>query len=94
MRADKAPAAAVLRHALGDIDDHIVAHMHAEGFIDDMQPVDVQVQNDVRGGRIRRAEQRRSLAFECLAGHQARAGIVLRLNDAGHSFASTSAMRV
>jgi len=26
-----------LGHARGDADDHIVAYMHAEGFVDDMQ---------------------------------------------------------
>ena len=86
MRADRAPGRQRLGHASGDIDDHIVAHVHAEGFVDDMQAVYVEIQNDVRIRGTRRREQRRGLAFECLAGHQAGAGIVLRLNDAGRSF--------
>ena len=50
-----------------------------------MQAIDVQIQNDVRIRGGRRSQQRRGLAFECLAGHQAGARIVLGLNDAGGS---------
>ena len=40
-----------LRHALRDADDHVVADVHAEGFVDDVQPVDVEIEDDVRVGR-------------------------------------------
>ncbi len=43
MRADSAPGGQGLGHALGDADDDIIAHMHAEGLVDDVQPVDVEV---------------------------------------------------
>jgi hypothetical protein len=74
-------------HALRDADDHIVAHVHSEGFVDDVQPVDVEVENDVGARRLaRRPEQRRGLPFKCLAGHQAGARIILSLDDAGRPF--------
>ena len=85
MRADRAPGGSALAMHSATLDDHVVAHVHAEGFVDDVQPVDVEIENDVRIRRRRRAEQRRGLAFERLAGHQAGAGIVLRLDDAGRS---------
>ena len=85
MRADSAPRGSDLGHAFRDADDDIVAHMHAEGLVDDMQPIDVEIQNDVRVGGVGRREQGGGLPFEGLAGHEAGAGIVLRLNDARRS---------
>ena len=56
--------------------------MHAECFVDDMQPIDIEIQNGVRIGGARGCEQVGRLPLEGLAGHESGAGVVLRLDDA------------
>ena len=48
-----------LRQALRDVDDDVIAHVHAEGLVDDVQPVDIEIQDAVRGRSGEAAEQRR-----------------------------------
>ena len=44
MRADRAPRGKRLGHAFGHAGDDVVAHVHAEGLVDDVQPIDVEIQ--------------------------------------------------
>ena len=55
--------------------------MHAEGLVDDVQAVDVEIQDAVRSRRTGGRQQHRGLPFERVAGHEAGARIVLRLDD-------------
>ena len=53
-------AAALRARHSATLDDHVVAHVHAEGLVDDVQPVDVEVEDAVRASdarRRRRGEQ-------------------------------------
>ncbi len=84
IRADSASRRQRPRHALRHTDDHVVADMHAESLVDDMQPVDVEIENDVRIGAVR-SEQAGGLTLERLARHEPGAAVVLCLDDDGRA---------
>jgi hypothetical protein len=57
--------------------------VHAEGLVDDVQAVDVQIQYAMRGRLAGRGEHRFGLALERMTGHETGADVVLRLDDDG-----------
>ena len=70
IRADSALAGKAFAMHSATLDDHVVAHVHAEGLVDDVQAVDVEIQNAVRGRSAADGEQRCGLALERVASHE------------------------
>ena len=92
--ARRAPRRQILGHAFGHEDNDVIADVHAESLIDDVQAVDVQIEDDVSSAVLDapiKAKAWRSNAWRVMRpvpeSYCARMILVARL-------ASTSAMRV